>query len=83
MDQWAEILEKRWRLIARYKAWRKEMRRKRIKFSTAEAVILNRESCRSVSKRSRVRNGAVGALIRQSLDLYAKCAGYLPQTKGA
>lgn len=76
MDQWAEALEKRWKLIARYNGWRKTMRRAKVSFGIAEAVIMDRRSCREVSRSFRVRNGAVGIVVHQALDIYAKEAGY-------
>lgn len=77
MDRWAETLEKRWKLFDRYRIWRKAMRRQKISFAMSEAVIMDRNSCRSVARIFRVRNGVVGRVIRQALDLYAKEAGYL------
>ncbi len=53
------------------------MRRQKISFALAEAVIMDRNSCRSVSRRFKVRNGIVGGVVKAALDLYALEAGYL------
>ena len=82
MDRWAETLEKRGKLFDKYKAWRNAMRRKRMNFSLASAVIMDRESCRTVSRRYHVRNGNVGAIVKAALNLYAVEAGYLHQPGG-
>ena len=81
--RWVETLEKRGKLFDRYKTWRQAMKSKRRGISIALAIIIDRRSCRSVSRQFKIRDGIAGQIVRDALDLYAINAGYLTQRKAA
>ena len=81
--RWAETLEKRGKLLDRYKSWRKAMKSKRRGVQIALSIIVDRRSCRSVSRQFQIRDGIAGQIVRAALDVYAINAGYLVGRKAA